>query len=61
MEKEESEDLEEKAEKAWRMGTLMEKVVIVASKKYIEAAVNATTTSMRATWKGISSQSSPFS
>ncbi|CAN0880984.1 hypothetical protein LINGRAHAP2_LOCUS13962 [Linum grandiflorum] len=55
MGKEELEELEEKADKARRMGTIMEKAATVASKKYIEAAANAATASMRAAWKGMSS------
>ncbi|CAN1143354.1 hypothetical protein LINPERPRIM_LOCUS26477 [Linum perenne] len=55
MEKEELDGLEQTAEKARMMGTIMEKAATVASKKYIEAAANAATASMRAAWKGISS------
>ncbi|XP_030475797.2 uncharacterized protein LOC115692956 [Syzygium oleosum] len=55
MAKEEMEGLVETAEKARRMGSLMEKAATVASKKYIEAAVNSATASMKNAWKGLSS------
>ncbi|KAF8019475.1 hypothetical protein BT93_G0227 [Corymbia citriodora subsp. variegata] len=55
MAKEEMEGLVETAEKARRMGNLMEKAATVASKKYIEAAVNSATASMKSAWKGLSS------
>ena len=42
------------AEGARRMGNLMEKAATVASKKYMEAALNSATASMKSTWKGIS-------
>ncbi|XVF45755.1 hypothetical protein PTKIN_Ptkin02bG0231700 [Pterospermum kingtungense] len=47
--------LEETAEKARKMGNLMEKAATIASKKYIEAAVNSATASMKSAWKGLSS------
>ncbi|XP_030518575.2 uncharacterized protein LOC115732056 [Rhodamnia argentea] len=55
MAKEEMEGLVATAERARLMGSLMEKAATVASKKYIEAAVNAATASMKSAWKGISS------
>ncbi|KAI6678709.1 hypothetical protein NL676_039505 [Syzygium grande] len=55
MAREELEGLVETAEKARRMGNLMEKAATVASKKYIEAAVNSATASMKNAWKGLSS------
>ncbi|KAL5562804.1 hypothetical protein UlMin_032551 [Ulmus minor] len=56
MEREEVRNLEEKAEKARNMGNSMEKAASVASKKYIEAAMNSATSSMRSAWKGISTK-----
>ncbi|KAK6240569.1 hypothetical protein QQP08_008054 [Theobroma cacao] len=47
--------LEETAERARKMGNLMEKGATIASKKYIEAAVNSATASMKSAWKGLSS------
>ncbi|KNA14908.1 hypothetical protein SOVF_103110 [Spinacia oleracea] len=38
-----------------RMGKTMEKVAYVASKKYVEGALNSATNSMKSAWKGISS------
>ena len=55
MSKAELNGLEEIAEKARKMGKLMEKAATVASKKYIEAAVNSATASMKSAWKGVSS------
>lgn len=55
MAKREMEGLVETAERARRMGNLMEKAATVASKKYIEAAVNSATASMKSAWKGLSS------
>lgn len=55
MAKEEMESLVETGERARRMGSLMEKAATMASKKYIEAAVNSATASMKSAWKGISS------
>lgn len=40
---------------ARNMGKLTEKAAYVASKKYIEGALNSATNSMRSAWKGISS------
>ncbi|EOX97331.1 hypothetical protein QUC31_015737 [Theobroma cacao] len=47
--------LEETAERARKMGNLMEKGATIASKKYMEAAVNSATASMKSAWKGLSS------
>ncbi|XP_021286683.1 uncharacterized protein LOC110418314 [Herrania umbratica] len=47
--------LEETAERSRKMGNLMEKNATIASKKYIEAAVNSATASMKSAWKGLSS------
>ncbi|XVE94050.1 hypothetical protein REPUB_Repub01dG0246900 [Reevesia pubescens] len=55
MSKVELNDLEETAEKARKMGNFMEKAATIASKKYIEAAVNSATSSMKSAWKGLSS------
>ncbi|KAI3412615.1 uncharacterized protein J3R85_017146 [Psidium guajava] len=55
MAKEEMESLVATGERARRMGSLMEKAATMASKKYIEAAVNSATASMKSAWKGISS------
>ncbi|XWS62524.1 hypothetical protein CRYUN_Cryun06bG0018800 [Craigia yunnanensis] len=56
MSKAELNALEETAEKARKMGKLMEKAATIASKKYIEAAVNSATASMKSAWKGLSSK-----
>ena len=40
----------------WTMGKSMEKAATIASMKYIEAAMNSATASMRSAWKGISSK-----
>ncbi|WJX26221.1 hypothetical protein P8452_15177 [Trifolium repens] len=53
--RDEVDSLVETAEKARKMGNLMEKSASVASKKYIEAALNSATASMKSAWKGISS------
>ncbi|KAL5787438.1 hypothetical protein ACOSP7_004387 [Xanthoceras sorbifolium] len=55
MSKKEMEGLVETAEKARKMGKSMEKAATVASKRYIEAAMNSATASMKSAWKGISS------
>ena len=52
MSKAELNGLEETARK---MGNLMEKTATIASEKYIEAAVNSATASMKSAWKGVSS------
>lgn len=44
------------AEKARKMGKSMEKTATVASKKYIEAAVNSATASMKSAMKNLSSK-----
>ena len=53
--KAEMESLVGNAERARKMGNLMEKTASVASKRYIEAAVNSATASMKSAWKGLSS------
>ncbi|KAJ7968076.1 Maternal effect embryo arrest [Quillaja saponaria] len=55
MSKAEMDSLVETAESARKMGKLMEKSATIASKRYIEAALNAATASMKTAWKGISS------
>ncbi|XP_057736794.1 uncharacterized protein LOC130954076 [Arachis stenosperma] len=55
MSKAEMESLVNTAESARKMGNLMEKAASIASKKYIEAALNSATASMKSAWKGISS------
>ncbi|GLT41920.1 hypothetical protein SLA2020_159480 [Shorea laevis] len=52
--KAELDSLVRKGESARKMGNLMEKAASVASKKYIEAAMNSAAGSMKAAWKGIS-------
>ncbi|KAJ8420645.1 hypothetical protein Cgig2_031997 [Carnegiea gigantea] len=47
------------AEAAWKMGKALEKAATIASKKYIEAALNSATTSLRSAWKGVSSRKEP--
>ncbi|XP_038885707.1 uncharacterized protein LOC120075975 [Benincasa hispida] len=51
----ELQELLDKSEKARKMGSLMEKAAAVASKRYMEAAMNSATASMRSAWKAISS------
>ncbi|KAA0039061.1 uncharacterized protein E6C27_scaffold84G001570 [Cucumis melo var. makuwa] len=51
----ELQQLLDKSEKARKMGSLMEKAASVASKRYMEAAMNSATASMRSAWKAISS------
>lgn len=46
--------LVDKAENARKMGKSMEKAANVASKRYVEAAVNSATASMKSAWKGLS-------
>ncbi|RYQ92169.1 hypothetical protein Ahy_B09g098339 [Arachis hypogaea] len=55
MSKAEMESLVNTSEGARKMGNLMEKAASIASKKYIEAALNSATASMKSAWKGISS------
>ncbi|CAL8998062.1 unnamed protein product, partial [Prunus brigantina] len=42
------------AESARKMGKFMENAATIASKRYIEAALNSATASMKSAWKGIS-------
>ncbi|KAM0972387.1 hypothetical protein ACFX2H_019897 [Malus domestica] len=56
MSKEEMDSLVATAEGARRMGKLMENAATVASKRYIEAALNSATASMKSAWKGISTK-----
>lgn len=56
MAKAELKDLEDTADKARKMGNLMEKAAAIASKKYVEAALNSATASMKSAWKGLSSK-----
>ncbi|XP_061337214.1 uncharacterized protein LOC133284233 [Gastrolobium bilobum] len=51
----EMDSLVQTAEKARKMGNLMEKAASIASKKYIESALNSATASMKSAWKGLSS------
>lgn len=44
------------AESARNMGNLMEKATSVASTRYLEAALNSATASMKSAWKGLSSK-----
>ncbi|KAJ4717058.1 Maternal effect embryo arrest [Melia azedarach] len=55
MEKAELNGLVETAEKARKMGKKMEKAATFASKKYIEAAMNSASASMKSALKGIPS------
>ncbi|KAK7328272.1 hypothetical protein VNO77_22375 [Canavalia gladiata] len=55
MSKDEVESLVKTAESARKMGNLMEKTASIASKRYIEAALNSATASMKSAWKGLSS------
>ncbi|KAG6744467.1 hypothetical protein NC652_035817 [Populus alba x Populus x berolinensis] len=52
----ELESLERTAESARKMGNLLEKAATFASKKYMEAALNSATASMKTAWKGLSSK-----
>ncbi|GMI74403.1 maternal effect embryo arrest 9 [Hibiscus trionum] len=52
--KKELDGLEDGAEKARKMGNLMEKGATIASKLYTEAAMNSATTSMKSAFKGLS-------
>ncbi|GAV61166.1 hypothetical protein CFOL_v3_04694 [Cephalotus follicularis] len=54
MSKAELKSLIDTAESARKMGRLMEKAANIASKRYIEAALNSATASMKSAWKGIS-------
>ncbi|XP_028107830.1 uncharacterized protein LOC114306746 [Camellia sinensis] len=42
-------------ESAWKMGKSMEKAASIASRKYVEAAMNSASASMKSAWKGLSS------
>ncbi|XP_057433904.1 uncharacterized protein LOC130726616 [Lotus japonicus] len=55
MSRDEVDSLVQTAESARKMGNLMEKAASVASKRYIEAALNSATASMKSAWRGISS------
>ncbi|KAJ0077956.1 uncharacterized protein LOC116124658 [Pistacia vera] len=55
MSKKEMNSLVENGERARKMGKLMEKAATIASKKYIEAAMNSASASMKSAWKGVSS------
>ncbi|KAK8530072.1 hypothetical protein V6N13_102952 [Hibiscus sabdariffa] len=46
--------LEDAADKARKMGNLMEKGATIASKLYVEAAVNSATAAMKSAFKGLS-------
>lgn len=52
----EHDKLVQKAESARKMGSVMEKAATIASNKYIEAAVNSATSSMKSAIKGLSSK-----
>lgn len=54
---EELRSLVQVGDSAWKVGKLMENAATVASKRYIEAAMNSAGASMRSAWKGISSNS----
>ncbi|PKI74835.1 uncharacterized protein LOC116205875 [Punica granatum] len=54
--KEEHNKLVETAERARTMGNVMEKAASIASKKYVEAAINSATASMRSALKGLSTK-----
>lgn len=59
IEKEEYGGLVETAEKARKMGKFMEKAATFASNKYIEAAMNSASASMKAAFKGVSNRVHP--
>ncbi|KAL4281985.1 hypothetical protein GQ457_03G001130 [Hibiscus cannabinus] len=48
--------LEDAAEKARKMGNLMEKGATIASKLYVEAAMNSATAAMKSAFKGLSTK-----
>ncbi|XP_039012063.1 uncharacterized protein LOC120141195 [Hibiscus syriacus] len=48
--------LEDTAEKARKLGNLLEKAASVASKKYIEVALNSASATVKSAWKGLSSK-----
>ncbi|KAF3434958.1 hypothetical protein FNV43_RR22045 [Rhamnella rubrinervis] len=55
MSKAELKRLEDTAEGARKMGKVMEKAATIASKRYVEAALNSATASMKSAWKVLSS------
>ncbi|XP_059434289.1 uncharacterized protein LOC132167533 [Corylus avellana] len=56
MSKAEMNSLVETAENARKMGNSMEKKAAIASKRYMEAAMNSATASMKSAWKGLASK-----
>ncbi|GMJ12643.1 maternal effect embryo arrest 9 [Hibiscus trionum] len=52
--KDELDGLEDAAEKARKMGNLMEKGATIASKLYVEAAMSSATAAMKSAFKGLS-------
>ncbi|KAB5519026.1 hypothetical protein DKX38_023345 [Salix brachista] len=56
MARSELESLERAGESARKMGNLLGKAAAIASKKYMEAALNSATASMKTAWKGLSSK-----
>ncbi|KAM5574535.1 hypothetical protein ABKV19_013802 [Rosa sericea] len=56
MSKYEHDSLVKTADTARKMGKVMENAATLASKKYIEAALNSATASMKSAWKGISTK-----
>ncbi|KAG6768866.1 hypothetical protein POTOM_024478 [Populus tomentosa] len=56
MARNEMESLEKTAESARNMGNLMEKAATIASTKYMEAALNSASASMKTAWKGLSTK-----
>ncbi|GMJ05652.1 maternal effect embryo arrest 9 [Hibiscus trionum] len=48
--------LKDTAVKARKMGNLMEKAATVASKKYMQAALNSASATAKSAWKGLSSK-----
>jgi acetoin utilization deacetylase AcuC-like enzyme len=56
MSKAEMNSLVKTAENARKMGNSMEKTAAIASKRYMEAAMNSATASMKAAWKGLASK-----
>jgi K+/H+ antiporter YhaU regulatory subunit KhtT len=56
MARNELESLEKTAESARNMGNLMEKAATIASTKYMEAALNSASASMKTAWKGLSAK-----
>ncbi|KAJ6749344.1 hypothetical protein OIU85_000037 [Salix viminalis] len=56
MARSELESLERAGEGARKMGNLLGKAATIASKKYMEAALNSATASMKTAWKELSSK-----